>query len=305
MKAYWRAKRWADLARAPLRILQGTLRVLVTATDWSSVTKLAERSLLDAESIAEFTGIGMMLHGLWEAGGKLHVAVQGPPYVAEVDAMLKAADATHMPLSLFEIDPYKKVILNRLNSPEDSPLRILRKGSPTGTPEVLNGALQVKTAILSTYHELIAHIEKMTLPTTFPIREVVAHLKHLEVMLKSSAVKPTTTSYLLVQEGGAREGEVDLGVPASLHEAFRVIAGVLAEDLRLQQTVEWLSVVGATGDVLQLSVAYVISGKEGVKIVQQVETLGKLIVKGCKVFHKDPEEEFYLLPQAMLHSLPG
>lgn len=307
VKNYWRAKRWADIARAPLRVLQGTLSILAKASDWSSFNESIKESFDQCESIAEFIGVGMMVNGLRETGGKLFYALNGPHYVSSVDTMLKKADATQFPLSRFDIEQYKKVIENHLNGPENSPLIVLRKMStpPKKTPEVLNGALQVKKTIMNAYNELIFQIENTPLPVNFPLDKIIVHIKGLKSKILNSTISMTKTKYTILQEDAKTEVELELGVPVTLYSAFGLVSGNLAQDLRVQQAIEWLSLLGTAGNIIQLSFTYKVPGKEAIKIVQQVDTLGKIILSGQKVFQKDPEEEFYMIPQAMLHSLPA
>jgi hypothetical protein len=307
VKDYWRIKRWADLARAPLRVLQGTLSLLAKASDWSSFNESIKGSFDHSESIAEFIGVGMMVHGLREEGEKLYFAIKGPPYVDSVEAMLKEADTTQLPLSRFDKDQYKKVIVNRLYGPENSPLTILRKTPtpPESAPEVLNGALQVRKIIISTYNQLVSQIEDTPLPENFPLNETIVHIKRLRSEIANSTIKTTKIKYLFAQENIKKEAEVDLGVPGSFHSAFSLASGNLDQDLRAQQIIEWLNLAGTAGNIIQISLTYEVPGKEAIKIVQQVDTLGKIILNGRKLFQKDLEEDFYMLPQAMLHSLPA
>ena len=307
VKDYWRIKRWADLARAPLRVLQGTLSLLAKASDWSSFNESIKGAFDHSESIAEFIGVGMMIHGLREAGEKLYFAVKGPPYVESVEAMLKEADTIQLPLSRFDKDQYKKVIVNRLYGPENSPLTILRKTPtpPESAPEVLNGALQVRKVIISTYNQLISQIVDTLLPENFPLNETIVHIKRLRSEIANSTIKTIKIKYLLAQENIKKEAEVDLGVPGSFHSAFSLASGNLDQDLRAQQTIEWLNLAGTAGNIIQISLTYEVPGKEAIKIVQQVDTLGEIILNGRKLFQKDLEEDFYMLPQAMLHSLPA
>ena len=304
VKGYWRAKRWADLARAPLRAIQHALSLVAKASDLSKLIEQLPKSFSQSQSIAELIALGMMVQSVKETGGKLSYAIHGPFYESSVEAMLKKADATQMPVSGFEPKYYKQVIENHLYGSENSPLIIPRKTItfPKKTLAVANGALQIKRIIMDSFKDLLSQAERIQLPASFPLDETVAKLREMKIKILNSTNDATKITYPIQKENG--KAEVNLGCTGSLYRAFGIVSGNLAQNLRIQQKAEWSGLISTGADIIMLSVEYNVPTKEHVKIVQQVNTITQIMINGRKVLEKDPEEEFYMLPQAMLHSLP-
>jgi hypothetical protein len=304
VKGYWRTKRWADLARVPLRTIQHALSLVAKASDLSMLSEQLPKSFSQSQSIAELIALGMMVQSVKETGGKLSYAVHGPFYESSIEAMLKKADATQMPLSGFDPKYYKQVIENHLfGSAENSPLIIPRKTItfPKKTLEVAKGALQVKKIIIDSFKDLLSQVQRVQLPANFPLDEMVAQLRETKTKILNSTNKAIIITYPIQKEN--LKTEVNLGCTGSLYRAFTLVSGNLAKNIELQESAEYLSLSNTAGDLLVLSFTYR-GGRESVIAVQQIDMVGKIVISGKRVLRKDPEEEFYMVPQAMLHSLP-
>ncbi len=98
-----------------------------------------------------------------------------------------------------------------------------------------------------------------------------------------------------------------LGAVGSLYRAFGQIASRVAEKLEIEQHVEVFKLVEtAESAVLLYTIAYKIPGAEEIRITQKATALAELSVKPYEnTFYSDPEEEFYMLPQDMILTLPG
>ena len=64
--------RWADILRAPLRVLEDTVSLLAKATDFMSLTQQVNIVLNNPEATYQVLTTMLMLHDLSEVGEKLH-----------------------------------------------------------------------------------------------------------------------------------------------------------------------------------------------------------------------------------------
>jgi RNA polymerase sigma factor (sigma-70 family) len=315
VKDYWRAKRWADILTAPLRVLEDTLALVAKATDVKDLATEVNAALDQSEAAYQVLSVVMMVQGLQEAGGQLQYGLFGPTYVAAVEEMLDAADAVNAPLS-FDQDAYKRVIANHLYGGfEDlpGPLVVPRRSTTAQRKNVqfARGALEVRTSIARTFNELITDVKGGELPEGFPVEAVVAQLKDLKTQVVNSMGGDTTVHYeahLLDGHGCTPyEVETNLGAISDYHRAFGQVAGAVADNLAIQQRVEVLKLMQAgESAALVYTVAYGIPGvKEEIRVAQKATVLSDLIVGSYnRTFYPSAEEAFYMLPQEMVLGLP-
>jgi hypothetical protein len=316
VKDYWRSKRWADILRAPLRVIEGTLNILSTAADLRSLTQQANTSLNKPEATYQVLSTILMLNDLQEVGGKLYHGLDGPTYVSSIEKMLEAADATYIPpIDRNWREYYKKVIENHLwGVAEDTPLIIPRKSTTVErrNAEIVNGALDVRTSINRTFNNLIAEIESADLPSDFPTDEVVAQLVNLrQEVTRSRSWQTNDILYeTYLQDGDEytkHEVYTSLGAVGGLYSFLGDVAGNLDKQLEIEMYVEGMKAASAVeSTVLLYSSTYKIEGlAETIKTSQKVFLLSEIIIEGThKTFEVDAEDEYYILPQEMVLSLP-
>lgn len=308
VKDYWRSKRWADIFTAPLRILEDTLISLAKASDVKSLATEANTALNSSEATYQVLTTIMMLQDLQEVGEKLHYGLDGPTYISSIESMLEAADATFVPP--FGNDwqkNYKVVIENHLYGiTKDTPLIIPRKSTTLQRKniEFVKGALQVRSSIATTFNDLIAEIESRELPEDFPIDEVIAQIEELKKQVIKSMGYSVEVEYKTDFQDPVN---TNLGAVGSLYRAFGQIASRVAEKLEIEQRVEVFKLAETVESAALLYIIiYKIPDAGEIRIAQKATTLAELSVKPYEnTFYSDPEEEFYMLPQEMVLTLPG
>jgi len=313
VKDYWRSKRWADIFTAPLRVLENTLSVLAQAVDLKGLAEAVNASLDKSEAVFQILSTIMMIQDLQEAGKKLHYGLDGPAYIAAIESMLEAADATTIPPAGFSREHYKRVIENHLyGTAEDTPLIIPRR-SPTVArriTEFAKGALQVRSSIAKIFNDLIAEIEGRELPEDFPIDEVITQINSLKTQILKSMSYGVDVAYMTYLRDGEQyipvQVETKLGAVGDLYRAFGQIAGLVAEKAAIEARVEVLKLI-ETGEsaALLYTITYEIPGAEEIKVAQKANILAGVLIESYeKLLHEDAEEKFYLLPQEMMLILP-
>ena len=144
VKDYWRTKRWVDIIRAPLRVIEATIDSLAKASDLKSLAGEVDEELIKAKATYQVLTTVMMVQDLREVGGKLHYGLYGPSYVSAIESMLDTADATTEPPLSFSKKHYKMVIENHLLGTQGEPVvKIPRHSTKTDRKviESVNGAL--------------------------------------------------------------------------------------------------------------------------------------------------------------------
>jgi len=302
VKDYWRTKRWVDIIRAPLRVIEATIDSLAKASDLKSLAGEVDEELIKAKATYQVLTTVMMVQDLREVGGKLHYGLYGPSYVSAIESMLDTADATTEPPLSFSKKHYKMVIENHLLGTQGEPVvKIPRHSTKTDRKviESVNGALQVKTSIKRTFDRLIADIEAGELPEEFPVDEVVSQLEYLRKKVLKSTLHGVNVVYRTHFSDYER---TTLGAVADRKEAWHIAAGNLDNKLDIEYEVE----LQKAGNALLITFTYICPGADVIKVSQQVTTLAELLISSYeKTFHTDPEEAFYMLPQEMLLTLPN
>ena len=315
VKDYWRAKRWADIFRVPLRLIEGTLSVLSTAYDLLTLSASAQIAIRTAESTSQILSVFATINGAWEAGEKLQLALDGPSYAAALDAMLEDADATTVPPFGFDRGYYRRTILNHLwGVAGQSPLAIVERASSVQREglSVVSGALAVRSKIQKSIDLLVTEIEQQGIPDDFPLEECVAQLEDLTsqiVLSKSRSIESIDyDAYLTVGNSySTHELSTSLGSIGALYAVFRHLAGSLDEALKIETTTEVVKVATAAGNAALLySGTYSIEGlAEGIKVFTRVATPTAIVVDLHKVLeYGNPEEAYYSIPQEMMLALP-
>lgn len=316
VKDYWKSKRWADIFKVPLVIVEGTVNTLSTARDFASITREANSTLGTASTMCEVISVAMMLQDAREAGEKLEYGLHGPAYISAIENMLEAADATFIPPFDKEAqDKYNRVIKNHLYRPaEATPLIIPRKSTTIQRKNIkfATGALEVRTGISQVFQKLITDIESNDLPPDFSIDRVIAQLENLkQEIIRSRSWQAEDITYETYLHDGKefvlQEVYTILGAVGSLYSFLGHVARNLDKQLEVEMKVEVLKAAGAVGSTALLySGTYKIDGlAEHVKVAQKVFIMGEILIEGSdKTFKVDAEEEFYMLPQEMVLSLP-
>jgi len=311
VKDYWRAKRIADIVRAPLRVMEDTINLMAKAADLSTLTQTANAALDKSEATYQVLMIASMCQDLQQVGEKLHYAIDGPTYVSSIEKMLDAADATFVPPSGDNWQKYyEQVIRNYLYGPTDySPLVIPRKST---TPERKNiefvtSALQVRSSITQEFDKLIAEIEAIELPQGFPTGQVVSQIEELKKEVVASMGQGIDIRYKTYL--GNQEVYVDtrLGAIGEYVKTFAEVALAVSKNLDIEITVEWLKLAQtAESAALLYTISYNKPGaREFVKVTQKATILPEIIIKPyTRTFYTDSETEFYMIPQEMVLILP-
>lgn len=316
VKAYWKSKRWADIFKAPLVIVEGVINTLSKARDFANVATQADAILDGASTMCEVISVVMMLQDAREAGEGLEYGLYGPTYISAIEEMLEAADATYVPpVDKNWRENYKKVIENHLWGTAEGQLLVIPRKSTTlnrRNVEVTTGALEVRTSINRSLNQLISDIETTELPADFPIDKVVAQLKSLKQQItKSRSWQTGDITYETYLWNGNefvyQDVETRLGAVGSLYTFLGNVAGNLDKQLEVEMKVEMLKAAGAVGSgVLLWSGNYKIEGlAEHIKVAQKAFLLSEIAIEGSQMtFSVDAEKEFDMLPQEMVLSLP-
>jgi hypothetical protein len=315
VKDYWRAKRWADIFRVPLRLIEGTLSVLSTAYDLLTLSASSQIAIGTAESTSQILSVFATINGVWEAGEKLQLALDGPSYTAAIDEMLEDADATTVPPFGFDRGYYRRTILNHLwGVAGQSPLVIVERASSVQREglSVVSGALAVRSRIQKSIDLLVAEIEQQGIPDDFPLEECVAQLEDLTsqiVLSKNRSIESIYyDAYLAAGDSYSRhELSTSLGSIGALYAVFGHLAGILDEVLKIETTTEVVKVATAAGNAaLFYSGTYSIEGlAEGIKVFTRVAAPTAIVVDLHKILeYGNPEEAYYSIPQEMMLALP-
>lgn len=301
VKDYWRVKRWADIFRVPLRILEDTISILTRLTDWRNI-----KHLFGTEAACQVLLTMAMIQDLRQVGNNLVCALDGPAYIESVKRMLAAADAT-TGLGDFSPTHYGWVVENWLNGLGEVPVLLLPEKVTRGVKQgFVAGALAVKLNIASQFDDLTRNVLNIDFPADFPFEEVTAQIKEIAREIVASSVDEQTVKYPVPSNVESQFGETKLGAVAGLYRAFGEVAGCVAEHVQLQQTVEVTKLLETgTNAVLLYTITHKIPGTEDVRVAQQVFTLaGVLTGSYVHTFVENPENRFYALPQEMLLMLP-
>jgi len=313
IKSYWQAKRWADILRVPLTIIDDTIGMLKSASDWPNIVREADTILDSSEANWEIASLVMTLQDLQEVGGQLQLAIDGPTYSSSVHTMLEAADSISGPDWR---ERYRTTIAHCLHGfGSNSPLIIPRKSitihrENVEFAEAVNG---VGSSILEKFDDLIAEIEGRDLPQDFPLDEVVSQLHNLKMEVIKSQSWPandiTYKTYLL--DGGnyvLQDVETSLGAVGSRYTFFGQVAGNLDKKLEIEANVEKVKALGAVANAILLYTnTYKVEGSaDETRVVGKLVVSTELALKGLnKTFYPDAEDTFYMLPQEMVFALPG
>lgn len=302
VKDYRRTKRWADIAKVPLRVLEDTLLLPSKKSELEDLRNEVDKTMREAKTVYQILSIYLMVQGLQEAGEKLFYGLYGPIYVSAIERMLDEADATTVPPFDFNKEYYEKVIKNHLHGVQGEPVVIVARRSTGADRKVVgsvNGALQVRTSITKTFNELIADIEARDLPEGFPVDEVITQLEYLKEKVIESRLHSVEILYktsISVQE------MITIGTVADRRNVWRMAIDNLIKKLDIEIKVESSQAVSTMFCVM----TYKYPSVDALKIVQQATGTRALLLRSeiMRVFHSDPEEQFYMLPQEMLLTLP-
>jgi len=318
VKDYWRSKRWADIFKPSLRVIQSTLSLgakLAKLTDPKIQAEEIDTAFNKAESGLELLSIAMMVQGLQKAGEKLYYGIYGPPYVSAIENMLKSADAVNLP-GHFDSNAYKRVIKNHLYGGfEDlpGPLMIFRQSTTIQRKiiEYVKGALQVRKDINQKFNNLISEIEKKELPQSFPTDEVTSQLEYLKMQVVKSMGEGVDVQYKTYLQDEERyvlsDVETKLGAIGDMNRFFSYVAGQLDKKLAIEERVEIIELAKTGADtMLLITFIYKIPGvTDEIRVAQQALLFSEIIIKSYEQsFSSEPEEKFYMLPQEMVFILP-
>ena len=301
VKDYWRVKRWADIFRVPLRILEDTVSILTRLTDWRNIKHLS-----GSEAACQVLLTMAMIQDLRQVGNNLICALDGPAYIESVKRMLEAADATTR-FRDFSPTHYGWVVENWLNGLGEVPMLLLPEKVTRGVKQgFVAGALAVKLNIANQFNDLTRNVLNTDFPADFPFEEVTARIEEITRGIIASSAAEQTIEYPIASNGKSQLRETKLGAVAGLYRAFGEVAGCVAEHVELEQTVEVIKLLETgTNAVLLYTITHKIPGAEDVKVAQQVFTLaGVLTGSYVHTFVENPENRFYALPQEMLLMLP-
>ncbi len=301
VKDYHRTKRLADIFRAPLKVIEGTITFLTSISDLISLSSEVDKQLIEAKTNYQALSIVMMLLNLEEVGGKLYYGLYGPTYISSIENMLDAADETTLPPSDFSKEHYKRVVENYLFGVQGETVLNIPRHSTDNERKItdyVSGALQVRKSISKTFNELIFDIKNSELPEGYPLDEVITELKYL----KEKVIKSTLNSTDLVYKTDFSDDvSITLGSLADRKKAWHIATGSLAKKLDIEIKVELLQ----AGNAILLTTTYIYPNVSEIKIAQKITTLSSITIKPyLNSFHTDPEESFYMLPQEMLLTLP-
>jgi hypothetical protein len=303
VKDYWRTKRWADIFKAPLDVLENTITLPSQVIDLKDLPKEVDKKVMGAKSAYQIAGIYLMLQGLTETGEKLAYGLYGPLYISSIKRMLDEADATTLPPAGFSKEYYEKVIKNHLYGVQGEGVVIVPRrsaGADRRIRESVNGGLHVTTSIKKTFDELIATIENRGLPEGFPLDEVISQLKYLKSKVLESKLRNVEVEY---KTSISAKEATTLGAVAERRNAWRMAADNVSKKLDVEIKVE----LAQAGEAILCTMTYKFPGVGELKAAQRVSGAGAFLLKSYTtiVFHSDPEERFYMLPQEMLLTLPS
>ncbi len=301
VKDYWRVKRWADIFRVPLRILEDTISILTKLADWRNIKHLS-----GSEAACQVLLSMAMIQDLRQVGNNLICALDGPAYIESVKRMLAAAEAT-TGLRDFSPTHYRRVVENWLNGLGEVPVLLLPKKVAGEAKEgFVAGALAVKLSIMNQFNDLTRNILNTDFAEGFPFEEVTARIEEISKGIIASSAAEQTIEYPIPSNGEFQSREIKLGAVAGLYRVFGEVAGCVVEHVEIEQTVEVIKLLETgTNAVLLYTTTHKIPGAEDVKVVQQVFTLaGVLTGSYVHTFVENPEKRFYELPQEMLLMLP-
>jgi len=316
VKDYWRSKRWADIFRVPLVIVERTINTLSKVRDFANIGTQADATLDGSSTMCEVISVVMMLQDAREAGKGLEYGLHGPTYISAIEEMLEAADATYVPPADKKWqENYKKVIENHLWGTAGEQLLVIPRKTTTVERKNIGtviGALDVRTSINRAFNQLISDVESTELPADFSIDNVVAQLNNLkQEITKSRSWQTGDITYETHLWNGnqfvSQDVETRLGAVGSLYTFLGSVAQNLDKELEIEMKVEMFKAAGAVrSGVLLWSGNYKIEGlAEQIKVTQKAFLLGEIIIEGSrKTFKVGAEEEFYMLPQEMILSLP-
>ena len=301
VKDYWRAKRWADIFRVPLRILENTVSILTRLTEWRNIKHLS-----GSETACQVLLTMAMIQDLRQIGNNLICALDGPAYIVSVEKMLEAADATTA-FRDFSPNHYRMVVENWLNGLGEVPVLLLPEKVTRGAKQgFAAGALVVKLNIANQFNKLAANVLNGDFPESFPFEEITARVKEIAREIIASLAHEQTIEYPIPSTREPQSRETTLGAVAGLYRAFGVVAGCVAERVQVEQTVEVIKLLETgTNALLLYTITHKVPGAEDIRVAQQVLTLtGVLTGSYIHTFVENPESRFYALPQEMLLVLP-
>jgi len=316
VKDYWKAKRIADIFRVPLRTIETTLNLAAKAKDFATLLGTVNATLDTSEGVYQILNIVLILQDLKETYGKLSYGLYGPSYSSSIETMLDDADATYIPpLDKNWREKYKNAITNSLwGTSENTPISIPLKSSSVArkNTKTVAGALEVRKDITRTFDALISEIEGRELPPQFDVNTVVYQIKSLrQEVVKSRSWQTDSFEYETYLRDGDKfihqNVQTSLGAVGSLYTLFGEVAGNLDKQLEIEMRIEKEKAAGAAGSAfLFYSGTYRLTGfPDIIKTSQKVFVLDKVIIKDTnKVFKVNAEEEFNMLPQEMIMSLP-
>ena len=312
VKKYLRARRWADIARPFLRILEDTLILLSKASELKDLSTKINSALSSAKTAYEVFSIVMMIQDLQQTGEKFYCALSGPPYVGAIEQMLEEADATAEPGIGFHSKYYKWVIENYLYGTQGkTPVPRIPRRAATAKREITEfaeGTLKVQESIGQVFNTLIKEIEKSELPEDFPVDKIVFELNELKKQIIWSTGYTTNVKYPAYLQGKTTSVETTLGAIGHLcNNVFDEVAEKVADKTKIETYVELVKLAETIeSGVLLLNMNYKIPGvQEPVKITQKITSLtGLSIILYKNSFYSNVEDKFYMLPQEMVLALP-
>ncbi|GAH13155.1 unnamed protein product, partial [marine sediment metagenome] len=163
-------KRLADIFRAPLRVIEGTITSIASISDLINLSSKVDKQLIEAKTNYQALSIVMMIQNLEEVGEKLYYGLYGPTYISSIENMLDAADETTLPPLGFSKEHYKRVIENYLFGVQGEPVLNIPRHSTDNERKITDyaiGALKVRKSISKTFDDLIIDIKNSELPEGF------------------------------------------------------------------------------------------------------------------------------------------
>ena len=243
VKKYQRARRWADIARPLLRILEETLNILSKASDITDFSTKANTIIRTADKAYQIFSTAMAVQNLQQIGENFYLALSGPPYVSTIEGMLKEADAVAEPGLGYEWKYYKWVIENYLYGTQGrTPVLHIPRRSATSKREIVEfaeGALQVQASIGQQFNALIEEIKKTELSEDFPADKLISELNELKKQIIWSTGYTTDITYPAYLQGKITSVNTTLGSIGHLYgDVFGEVAERVAQKTKIETYAE-------------------------------------------------------------------
>ena len=312
-KNIWISKRWADIFKAPLAVIEGAITIIGSMLDWEDISENAQNVLDSSEANLEIASLMMTLEEMQQVGEDLQLAIDGPTYTSSVERMLDAADVFSTIFSL-DYEGYKGTIRSHLYM-DYGPVIIPHKSADIRRRNsgIAQGALEMRRDVINKFDDLITELSSATLPPNIPLDKVVGQIRELERSVKQSRLSNVDIQYetYLRDEANYVLATINqsLGSIGDL-EKIRIFAlGNFDKKMQMEQVNTVHSAVSSVMDATLLYVGTKYKSTVTGEVLGEVKKLGVVSsavnLAASKLFYTDAEDQVYMIPQEMAMSLPG